>query len=95
MLTADELHRALKHAGYEAAVCTRFCAVGGACRASGYAIHHNGLGSSDTSEQLVSDEMVLRLPEEALAHWLARWLVATHRRQRFDLNRRGRDHPVL
>ena len=95
MLTADELNRAIKQAGYEAAVCTRFCTVGGECRASGYAIHHNGLSSSDTSEQLVSDEAVLRLPEEVLAHWLARWLVARHRRRRFDLNRGGRDQPAL
>ena len=95
MLTADELNRAIKQAGYEAAVCTRFCSVGGECRASGYAIYHNGLGSSDTSEQLVSDRTALRLPEEALAHWLAHWLIATHRRQRFDLNRRGQDHPIL
>jgi hypothetical protein len=95
MLTADELNRAIKQARYEAAVCMRFCSVSGDCRASGCAIHHDGLGSSDTDGQLVSDETVLRLPEETLAHWLARWLIATHRRQRFDLHRRGRDHPAL
>jgi hypothetical protein len=95
MLTADELNRAIKRAQREAAVCTRFCVVGGECRRSGYAIFHNGLGSSDTSEQIVSHEAVLRLPEEHLASWLVPWLVATHKRERFDLNRRGRDHPAL
>ena len=95
MLTADELTRAIKQAQREAAVCTRFCVVGGERRKSGYALYHNGLGSSDTSEQIVSDEVVLRLPEEGLPPWLVPWLVATHKRQRFDLNRRGRDHPAL
>jgi hypothetical protein len=95
MLAADELNRAIKQAQRKAAVCTRFCVVGGECRQSGYAIYHNGLGSLDTSEQIVSDATILRLPEESLAHWLAPWLVATHRRKRFDLNRGGRGHDVL
>ncbi len=95
MLTADELNRAIKQAQHQAAVCTRFCVVGGECRKSGYAIYHNGLGASDTSEQIVSNEAVLKLPEEYLASLLAPWLVATHKRQHFDLSRRGRDHPAL
>ena len=95
MLTADELNRAIKQAQQKAAVCTRLCIVGGECRKSGYVIYHNGLGSSDTSEQLVFDGAVLGLPEEALVRWLVPWLVATHKRQRFDLNRGGRDHPAL
>jgi len=95
MLTADELNRAVKQAQQKAAVCTRFCVVGGECRTSGYALYHNGLGSSDTSEQLVSGEAVLRLPEEHLVPWLVPWLVATHKRRRFDFNRGGRDHPAL
>ena len=95
MLTADELNRVIKQAQHEATVCTRFCVVGGERRESGYAIYHNGLGASDTSEQIVSNEAVLKLPEEHLASWLVPWLVATHKRQRFDLNRRGRDHPAL
>jgi hypothetical protein len=92
MLTPDELNRAIKQAQREAAVCTRLCGVGGERRGSGYAIFHNGLGPSDTSEQSVSDTAILRLPEEALVPWLVPWLVATHRRRRFDLNRGGRDH---
>ncbi len=95
MLTADELNRALKQAQQKAAVCKRFCVVGGECRKSGYAIYHNGLGSSDTSAQIVSSEAVLKLPEEHLGPWLVPWLVATHKRQRFYLNQRGRDHPAL
>jgi hypothetical protein len=95
MLTPDELNRAIKQAQHEAAVCTRFCGVGGKHNESGYAIYHNGLGSSDTSEQVVSATAVLRLSEEALVQWLVPWLVATHRRQRYDLNRGGRDHRAL
>jgi hypothetical protein len=95
MLTADELNRAIKHAQRKAAVCTRFCVVGGECRKSGYVIYHNGLGASDTSEQVVSGEAILRLPEEYLVRWLVPWLVATHKRQRFDFNRGGRDRPAL
>ncbi len=95
MLTSDELNRAIMQAQREAAVCTRFCVVGGERRESGYAIYHNGLGSSDTSEQIVSDAATLKAPEEYLAPWLVPWLVATHRRQRFDLSRRGRDHRAL
>ena len=95
MLTADELNRAIKQAQRKAAVCTRFCVVGGECRQSGYAIYHNGLGASDTSEQIVSDRAVLKLPEEHLALCLVPWLVATHKRQRFDLNQGGRDRPAL
>jgi len=86
MLMSDELNRAIEQAQLTAAVCTRWCAVGGECRRSGYLIYHNGLGSSDTSEQLVADKGVLRLSEWELSRWLIPWLVATHKRQRFDLN---------
>lgn len=95
MLTTGELNRAIKQAQHEAAVCTRLCVVGGERRKAGYAIYHNGLGASDTSEQILSDETILKLPEEFLPPWLVPWLVATHKRQRFDLNRGGRDHPAL
>jgi hypothetical protein len=95
MLTADELNRVIKQAQRKAAVCTRFCVVGGECRKSGYAIYHNGLGASDTSEQVVSGEAILGLPEEYLVLWLVPWLVATHKRQRFGFNRGGRDRPAL
>jgi hypothetical protein len=95
MLTADELNRAIKQARREAAVCTRFCVVGGECGESDYAIYHNGLGSSDTSEQIVSDGAILRLPEESLVDWLVPWLVATHKGRRFDLNVRRRDQHVF
>ena len=86
MLMSGELNRAIEHAQRMATVCTRLCVVGGECRTSGYAIYHNGLGSSDTSEQLVADKGVLRLSESELSLWLVPWLVATHKRQRFDLN---------
>ena len=95
MLTADDLNRAIKQAQHKAAVCTRFCVVGGKRQTSGYVIYHNGLGASDTSEQLVSNEAVLKLPEAYLASWLVPWLVATHQRQHFDLNWGGHDHPAL
>ena len=95
MLTSDELNRAIMQAQREAAVCTRFCVVGGERRGSGYAIYHNGLGASDTSEQVVSDRAILKLPEEHLAPCLVPWLVATHQRRRFDFDRGGVDHPAL
>ena len=86
MLTSDELDRAIMQAQREATVCTRLCVVGGECRRVGYLIYHNGLGPSDTSEQIVADAGVLRLKEPQLVRWLIPWLVATHKRQRFDLN---------
>jgi hypothetical protein len=95
MLTSDELNRTIKRAQREAGVCTRLCGVGGERRESGYAVYHNGLGSSDTSGQIVSDRGVLGLPEEALVRRLVPWLIATHRRQFFDLNRGGREHEAL
>ena len=95
LVTPEDLDRAIEHARREAAVCTRFCAVGVERREVGYAIYHNGLGAADTSEQDVCDEADLRLSEESLVQWLVLWLVAMHRRQRFDLNRGGRDHLAL
>jgi hypothetical protein len=86
MLTSDELNRAIMQAQRQATVCRWFCVVGGECRRSGYMLYHNGLGSSDTSEQIVADAGVLRLAEQHLSRWLVPWLVATHKRQRFDLN---------
>jgi hypothetical protein len=86
MLTSDELSQAIVQAQREATVCTRFCTVGGERGESGYAIYHNGLGSSDTSKQIVSHEAVLRLSEQQLIRWLVLWLVATHKRQHFDVN---------
>jgi hypothetical protein len=89
MLTSDELNRAILQAQCEAAVCTRFCVVGGERHESTYLLFHNGLGSSDTSEQLVYAGPILKLSELNLVRWLSSWLVATHKRQRFDLNVRG------
>jgi hypothetical protein len=95
MLTTDELGIAIKHAQRAAGVCTRFCAVGGTCGESGYRIHHNGLGSSDTSEQQMFEGWILELPEDLLILWLAAWLRATHKGRRFDLNMRRRDQHVF
>ena len=95
MLKSDGLNRAIKQAQLKAAVCTRICVVGGECREVGYALYHNGLGASDTSEQIVSDRAVLKLPEEDLALYLVPWLVATHQRRRFDFDREGWGHPAL
>ena len=92
MVTSEELDRAIEHARREAAVCTRLCAVGVEHRGVGYALYHNGLGAADTSQQDVLDEAVLRMSEELLVEWLVLWLVATHRRQRFDVNRGWRDY---
>ncbi len=86
MLTADELRYALVEAQREASVCTRFCAVDGTCGASEYTIWHNGLGSSDSSEQRVYTKPVLKLPLAYLIEWLVAWLVMTHNRQHFNLN---------
>jgi len=86
MLTSGDLSQAVKQAQRDAAVCTRFCVVGGECRESTYVIYHNGLGSSDTSEQRVDAKEMLRLSERQLTLWLIPWLEATHKRQRFDLN---------
>jgi len=86
MLTSDELSQTVKQAQRDAAVCTRFCVVGGECRGSTYVLHHNGLGSSDTSEQQVYAKEILRLSEPQLILWLTAWFEATHKRQRFDLN---------
>jgi len=86
MLTSDELNRAIKQAQLKAAVCTRICVVGGECREAGYALYHNGLGASDTSEQIVADGFVLGLSESQFNRWLVPWLVATHQRRGFDLN---------
>ena len=95
MVTSGELDRAIEHARREAAICTRLCAVGVERREVGYTIYHNGLGAADTSEQDVFDEAVLGLSEEVLVECLVLWLVATHRRERFDLKRWGRAYPVL
>jgi len=89
MLTTDELRTVLEHAWRDAAVCTRFCSVGGACDESSYTIHHNGLGPSDTGEHRVTAGWVLKLPEYQLLPWLTAWLIATHNRQPFDLNGRS------
>jgi hypothetical protein len=86
MLTASELRTVIKQAQGDAFVCTRFCSVGGRCGESGYTIHHNGLGPSDTGEQLVSAGWVLKLSEYQLLPWLTAWLIATHNGQHFDLN---------
>ncbi len=86
MLTSDELSQTVKQAQRDAAVCTRFCVVGGECRGSTYVLHHNGLGSSDTSEQRVYAKAILKLSEPLLHRWLVAWLVMTHNRQHFDLN---------
>ena len=86
MLTTSELHALIKQAQYDADLCTRFCSVGGRCGESGYTIHHNGLGPSDTGEQRVSARWVLSLPEYQLLPWLTAWLIATHNTQHFDLN---------
>ena len=86
MLTDGKLRSMIMQAQAEAGVCTRLCSVGGRCGESGYAIHHNGLGSSDTGEQRVSARWVLALPEYQLLPWLTAWLIATHHRQHFDLN---------
>ena len=88
MVTSGELDRAIEHARREAAVCTRLCAVGVERREVGYKIYHNGLGAADTSEQDVFDE-------EVRVECLVLWLVATHRRERCDLNRVGHAYPVL
>ena len=86
MLTSDELRYALAEAQREAGVCTRFCAVGGACGAFEYTIWHNGLGSSDSSEQRVYAKPVLKLPLDYLIECLVAWLVMTHNRRHFNLN---------
>ncbi len=90
MLTTDELRTVLKQARRDANVCTRFCVVGGTCGKSRYTIHHNGLGSSDTSEQQVYAGWVVDLSEYQLLTWLTAWLVALHDGQPFDLNGRRR-----
>ena len=66
MLTTDELRIVLKQARREADICTRFCSVGGTCDEASYTIHHNGLGPSDTGEQWVYANWVLKLPEYQL-----------------------------
>jgi hypothetical protein len=86
MLTDGGLRSAIKQAQRDADVCTRLCSVDGRCGESGYTIHHNGLGSSDTGEQRISAGWVLRLPESQLLPWLTAWLIATHNKQHFDLN---------
>jgi len=86
MLTTNELRYALAEAQREAGVCTRFCAVDGACGASEYTVWHNGLGSSDSNEQRVYAKPVLKLPLDYLIEWLVAWLVMTHHRQHFNLN---------
>jgi hypothetical protein len=86
MLTSDKLRYALTEAQRKAGVCTRFCAVDGACGASEYTIWHNGLGSSDSSKQRVYAKPVLTLPLEYLIEWLVDWFVLTHKRQHLDLN---------
>jgi len=94
MLRTDQLHIVIKQAQRDADVCTRFCGVGAKCGESGYTIHHNGLGPSDTGEQRVYARWVLRLPEHHLTLWLAAWLIATHNGQHFDLNASPRDRHV-
>jgi len=86
MLTDGELRSVIQQAQHDADLCTRFCSVGGRSGESGYTIHHNGLGLSDTGEQQVSAGWVLKLPEDQLLPWLTAWLIAMHNRQHFDLN---------
>ena len=86
MLTTDELRSVIKRARRDADVCTRFCVARGACDESGYTIHHNGLGPSDTSEQRIYAGWVLDLSEYQILPWLTAWLVALHNGQHFDLN---------
>ena len=91
MLTTDELRSVIKQARRDAGVCTRFCVVRGECGESGYTIHHNGLGPSDTSERRVYAGWVLDLPKYQLVPWLTAWRIATHQGVHFDLNGQRHD----
>lgn len=85
-LKADELAKVLTDAQREVARCTSFCRLGSAVEGGGYSLHHNGIGSSDTSSQVVHAVATLALGEYGLKPKLVAWLTATHDRQGYDLN---------
>lgn len=86
MLTQDTLIKVLHEAQQAADVCTRFCVVGGEIDEERYKLHHNGLGSSDTSVQIIHAPAVLGLYEVGLKPKLQEWIASCHKRAPLDLN---------
>jgi hypothetical protein len=80
------LKAALKGADREAGVCGKFCRSDATTDGSAYLVYHNGLGSSDSDEQIIHNTLVLAFSEEALRDRLALWLGDVHKRTKHDLN---------
>ena len=86
MLKQDELIEAL-HDGQKAAErCGRFCVVGASVEETGYWLHHNGTGSSDTDHQLVYAQPALNLDKGKLTERLRAWITDLHSGNKIDLN---------
>jgi hypothetical protein len=87
-LKPDELTSALKLADREAGVCTKFCRYGIEVNLTSptWSVYHNGLGPSDSNEQIIHNALVMAFGEEALRDRFALWLAATHKRTAYDLN---------
>ena len=89
MLDERSLDNALMSAQTKANICRRWCRVGSAVEDATYALHHNGLGNSDTDHQRIHNSQRLALSEDALAAVLCEWIMKLHAHKPYDLNNGG------
>jgi hypothetical protein len=92
MLTEDALKESLQDADKAAKVCRPWCRYGGAVEAGKLHLWHNGLGPSDSDEQMVFSDGTLQLGQAGLTTVLGAWLEHLHKKppgKRYDLNTRA------